>query len=63
VNNHAQEILESILEEFADAKLTQEELEAKAIFRVLNYCPRPPEPLLSEKESKSKLNTATTPPT
>jgi hypothetical protein len=33
------ELLRSITNDFAAAKQTQEELEAKALFRLLNYCP------------------------
>jgi hypothetical protein len=33
------ELLESILDDFAAGKQTQEALEAKALFRLLNYCP------------------------
>ena len=35
------EILNSILEEFKACKQAKEELEAKALFRLLNYCPPP----------------------
>jgi hypothetical protein len=35
----AEEILQSILDEFAASKQGREELEAKALFRLLNYCP------------------------
>jgi hypothetical protein len=35
------ELLQSIMDEFAAARQTQEALEAKAIFRLLNYCPPP----------------------
>jgi hypothetical protein len=35
------EMLNSILEEFAVCKQAREELEAKALFRLLNYCPPP----------------------
>jgi hypothetical protein len=33
------ELLQSILDDFAAGKQTQEALEAKALFRLLNYCP------------------------
>jgi hypothetical protein len=36
-----EEILRSILDEFAASKQGQAELEAKALFRLLNYCPPP----------------------
>jgi hypothetical protein len=34
-----EEILQAILDEFASGKQSREELEAKALFRLLNYCP------------------------
>jgi hypothetical protein len=33
------ELIKSIMDDFAAAKQTQEALEAKALFRLLNYCP------------------------
>jgi hypothetical protein len=35
------EILNSILEEFAACRQAKQELEAKTLFRLLNYCPPP----------------------
>jgi len=35
------EILNSILEDFKAGRQAKEELEAKALFRILNYCPPP----------------------
>jgi hypothetical protein len=35
------EILNSILAEFAACRQATEELEAKALYRLLNYCPPP----------------------
>ena len=35
------EILNSIIEEFKACRQAKEELEAKAPFRLLNYCPPP----------------------
>jgi hypothetical protein len=35
------ELLQSIINDFAAARQTQEALEAKALFRLLNYCPPP----------------------
>lgn len=35
------EILNSILEEFKACRQATEEFEAKALFRLLNYCPPP----------------------
>jgi hypothetical protein len=35
------EILNSILEDFKACRQAKEELEAKALFRLLNYCPPP----------------------
>jgi len=34
-------IIQSILDEFAVSHQSPEELEAKALFRLLNYCPPP----------------------
>ena len=34
-----EEILQSILDEFVASKQAREELEAKALFRLLNFCP------------------------
>jgi hypothetical protein len=39
MNKHAQEILDSIIEDFALCNGSREDLEAKAIFRLLNFCP------------------------
>jgi hypothetical protein len=39
MNKHAQEILDSIIEEFALCDSSREQMEAKAIFRLLNFCP------------------------
>jgi len=35
------EILNSIIEEFKAGRQAKEELEAKSLFRLLNYCPPP----------------------
>ena len=35
------QLLRSIMDEFAAARQSQEALEAKALFRLLNYCPPP----------------------
>jgi hypothetical protein len=35
------ELIKSILDDFAAGKQTQEALEEKALFRLLNYCPPP----------------------
>jgi hypothetical protein len=35
------EILNSIIEEFKACRQAKEELEAKTLFRLLNYCPPP----------------------
>jgi hypothetical protein len=44
------EILNSILEDFKACRQAKEELEAKALFRLLNYCPpnAASEPLLEK---------------
>jgi hypothetical protein len=44
------EILNSIIEEFKTCRQAKEALEAKALFRLLNYCPPPAanEPLLEK---------------
>lgn len=36
-----EEMLRSIMDEFAAAKNRQDAIEAKSLFRLLNYCPRP----------------------
>jgi hypothetical protein len=40
VNKAAEAMLASILEELAASAENQRQCEAKAIFRLLNYCPR-----------------------
>jgi hypothetical protein len=40
VNKAAEAMLASILEELAASTENQRQCEAKAIFRLLNYCPR-----------------------
>jgi hypothetical protein len=52
MNKHAQEIIGSIIEDFAVGGRSREELEAKSLFRLLNFCP--PEPPLAGKESQPK---------
>jgi hypothetical protein len=47
------ELLQSILDDFAAGTQTQEALEAKALFRLLNYCP-PPALDLGETYPRSK---------
>jgi hypothetical protein len=44
------ELLQSILDDFAAGKQTHEAIEAKALFRLLNYCP-PPALEMGETES------------
>lgn len=39
INKHAQEIIDSIIEDFALCDSSRGEMEAKAIFRLLNFCP------------------------
>jgi hypothetical protein len=39
LSRSAEELLQSIMDEFAAARQTHEALEAKALFRLLNYCP------------------------
>ena len=41
MSKSVEQILQSILDEFAASKQAREELEAKALFRLLNYCPPP----------------------
>jgi hypothetical protein len=45
----AQQIIDSIVKEFAECRQKSEELKAKSLFRLLNYCPSsweaPPEKL------------------
>jgi hypothetical protein len=47
-------ILKSILEEFKAGRQAKEELEAKALFRLLNYCP-PPAPNVPLQEKPADL--------
>jgi hypothetical protein len=41
VNKHAEDIIASIIEEFSRCQKDRAELEAKSLFRLLNYCPPP----------------------
>jgi|KBSMisStandDraft_5_1062788.scaffolds.fasta_scaffold499455_3 hypothetical protein len=41
MNRPVDELLQSILDDFAAGRQAQEALEAKALFRLLNYCPPP----------------------
>jgi hypothetical protein len=41
VSKAVDQILKSIIEEFKACRQAKEELEAKALFRLLNYCPPP----------------------
>jgi hypothetical protein len=50
VKSYTRELLDSIVEEFANSGMKREDLEARAIFHILNYC-LPPEvniPLLEK---------------
>jgi hypothetical protein len=52
-----EELIRSILDDFAASKRTLEELEAKSLFRLLNYCPPPTwetDKALAAPDSKSK---------
>jgi hypothetical protein len=40
MNRHAEAILKSIMEELAASEKSREEVEAKAVFCLLNYCPQ-----------------------
>jgi hypothetical protein len=48
------ELLQSILDDFTAGKQTQEALEAKALFRLLNYCPPPAFGKMAETYTTSK---------
>jgi hypothetical protein len=48
------EILNSIIEDFKFCRQATEELEAKALFRLLNYCP-PPAPNVPLQEKPADL--------
>jgi hypothetical protein len=50
MNRHAQEIIDSIIEDFAVGKRSREELEARSLFRLLNFCSTEP----SKKESPKR---------
>jgi hypothetical protein len=39
VRNYIQELLASIHEDYERGEMDYEELEAKSLFRLLNYCP------------------------
>jgi hypothetical protein len=39
MNKDAKAIIDSIMEEFAACRERNEELDAKSLFRLLNYCP------------------------
>jgi hypothetical protein len=43
VSNYVEQILASILEDYARCEKDNDAFEAKSLFRLLNYCP-PPEP-------------------
>jgi hypothetical protein len=45
VNKHAEALLASILEELAASGENKQQCEAKAVFRLLNYCPPEDQPL------------------
>jgi len=56
------EILNSIIEEFKACRQAKEELEAKALFRLLNYCPPsaanvPPQENPKTRQTSSELLT------
>jgi hypothetical protein len=54
------EILNSILEEFAACRHATEELEAKALYRLLNYCPPPAAnvPIATQEITPHKVDTS-----
>jgi hypothetical protein len=41
VKSYSRELLDSIVEEFANSGMNREDLEARSIFRILNFCPPP----------------------
>jgi hypothetical protein len=48
-----QMIIQSILDEFAESHQSRGELEAKALFRLLNYCPADSEPRAGSRDSRA----------
>jgi len=52
VSKAVDEILNSIIEEFKACRQAKEELEAKALFRLLNYCPPPANEECDAQEEK-----------
>jgi len=54
MNRHVEEIIYSIIEEFAVGASNPEALEAKTLFRLLNFCP--PDRLLPERKSRTQLD-------
>ena len=41
MKSYSRELLNSIVEEFANSGMNREDLEARSIFRILNFCPPP----------------------
>lgn len=39
MKSYTRELLDSIIEEFANSGMNRKDLEARAIFHILNYCP------------------------
>jgi hypothetical protein len=58
MNKHAQEIISSIIEDFAVGGGSREELEAKSLFRFLNFCPPEPRSLKKSHGRNDQLNNA-----
>jgi len=56
MNKHAQQIVDSIIEEFAVGVARDDDLAAKSLFRLLNFCP-PPEmtPLENDQDRAERL--------
>lgn len=48
MNSDAEAMLASILAELAASAETQRKVEEKAVFRLLNYCPRESSPLIEK---------------
>jgi hypothetical protein len=48
MRKHVEQILSSILEEYERDEKNSDELEAKSLFLLLNYCPSPDSSLLEK---------------
>jgi hypothetical protein len=55
MSKHVEELISSILEEYTRGEKDQQDLDAKSIFRILNFSPpEPGAPLIEKPESPSE---------